>query len=292
MSSVGTRRFISEIPRAIKHRAACLHRARQNRNYSQSSENTSAIERDIETPGKWTVTGALYLERLPIITPPLSKLEQEYREYKLQQETEQSLLSDFEISKKEEEERLANQKKNVLDTPIHLRNVPVQTFQDKEEIWDKELSQFTPADRETEADRNNDMKSVSRKLDQPLVLLLKKIVNGKDFWYLPYLDYIPRHSMRQVAEKALTDSCGTNLQFQTFSNAPSGYQVLHYGNDMIKKTQSNGSKVFIYKAEYRGGIVNPDKDKHILDYAWVTRRELRQFVGRSTSRLFNKFTFF
>lgn len=46
-------------------------------------------------------------------------------------------------------ERLANQKKNVLDTPIHLRNVPVQTFQDKEEIWDKELSQFTPADRET-----------------------------------------------------------------------------------------------------------------------------------------------
>lgn len=49
------------------------------------------------------MTGALYLERLPIITPPLSKLEQEYREYKLQQETEQSLLSDFEISKKEEE---------------------------------------------------------------------------------------------------------------------------------------------------------------------------------------------
>ena len=46
-------------------------------------------------------------------------------------------------------ERLANQKKNVLDTPIHLRNVPVQTFQDKEEIWNKELSQFTPADRET-----------------------------------------------------------------------------------------------------------------------------------------------
>ena len=50
----------------------------------------------------------------------------------------------------------------------------------------------------SEADRNNDMKSVNRKLDQPLVLLLKKIVNGKDFWYLPYLDYIPRHSMRQV----------------------------------------------------------------------------------------------
>lgn len=46
-------------------------------------------------------------------------------------------------------ERLAMQKKNVLDTPLHLRNIPIQTMQDKEELWSKELAQFTPADRET-----------------------------------------------------------------------------------------------------------------------------------------------
>lgn len=41
------------------------------------------------------------------------------------------------------------QKKNVLDTPLHLRNIPVQTMQDKEELCSKDLAQFTPADRET-----------------------------------------------------------------------------------------------------------------------------------------------
>lgn len=73
--------------------------ASQHRNYSQSS----AAKTTEATAEKWGLAGALYLERLPVITLKMTRLEQEYKEYKLQQEVEQSLLSEYEITKKEEE---------------------------------------------------------------------------------------------------------------------------------------------------------------------------------------------
>lgn len=48
-------------------------------------------------------------------------------------------------------------------------------------------------------------------------------------------------------------------------------------------------QIFIYKAEYRGGVVIPNEDGSVLDYAWVTPKELRHYLGRTTSRVFNKF---
>lgn len=48
-------------------------------------------------------------------------------------------------------------------------------------------------------------------------------------------------------------------------------------------------QIFIYKAEYRGGPVIPNEDNSVLDYAWVTPKELRQYLGRTTSRVLNKF---
>ncbi|XP_011428481.3 large ribosomal subunit protein mL46 [Magallana gigas] len=285
MSSSRTQAVLAAIPKLIKHRPSCLVRASQHRNYSQSS----AAKTTEATAEKWGLAGALYLERLPVITPKMTRLEQEYKEYKLQQEVEQSLLSEYEITKKKEEERLAIQKKNVLDTPLHLRNIPIQTMQDKEELWSKELAQFTPADRETEADKSNDMRSTDRKLDQSLVLLLKQVVDGKEWWYLPTMNYTPGLSMREVAEQALTSNCGTDLKFRVFGNAPSGYQIKNYGREKREETKLNGHKVFIYKAEYRGGPVIPNEDNSVLDYAWVTPKELRQYLGRTTSRVLNKF---
>lgn len=288
MSSSRTQAVLTAIPRFIKHGPGCLIRASQHhRNYNQS-----AAAKTTEAAEKYRLAGALYLERLPVITPIMTRLEQEYKEYKLQQEVEQSLLSEYEITKKEEEERLAIQKKNVLDTPLHLRNIPVQTMQDKEELWSKELAQFTPADRETEADKSNDMRSTDRKLDQSLILLLKQVIDGKEWWYLPIMNHSTGISMREVAEQALTNSCGSDLKFQVFGNAPSGYQIKNYGKEKREETKLDGHKIFIYKAEYKGGAVIPSEDESVLDYAWVTRKELRHYLGRTTSRVFNKFTIY
>lgn len=73
--------------------------SQRHRDYSQSA----AAKSTEATSEKWGLAGALYLERLPVITPKMTRLEQEYKEYKLHQEVEQSLLSEYEITKKEEE---------------------------------------------------------------------------------------------------------------------------------------------------------------------------------------------
>lgn len=51
----------------------------------------------------------------------------------------------------------------------------------------------------SEADKSNDMRSTDRKLDQSLVLLLKQVVDGKEWWYLPTMNYTPGLSMREVS---------------------------------------------------------------------------------------------
>lgn len=48
------------------------------------------------------------------------------------------------------------------------------------------------------------MRSTDRKLDQSLVLLLKQVVDGKEWWYLPTMSYTPGLSMREVRVSGCT----------------------------------------------------------------------------------------
>lgn len=67
-------------------------------------------------------------------------------------------------------------------------------------IWKKnQLFKFLNLLFFSEADKSNDMRSTDRKLDQSLVLLLKQVVDGKEWWYLPTMNYTPGLSMREVS---------------------------------------------------------------------------------------------
>lgn len=57
-------------------------------------------------------------------------------------------------------------------------------FEELQEAREVELQSFHPASRETEADRAGDMKSLQRKLDRVLYLLVKK-PRKKHAWQLP-----------------------------------------------------------------------------------------------------------
>lgn len=48
------------------------------------------------------------------------------------------------------------------------------------------------------------MRSTDRKLDQSLVLLLKQVIDGKEWWYLPTMSYTPGLSMREVSVSRCT----------------------------------------------------------------------------------------
>lgn len=74
-----------------------------------------------------------------------------------------------------------------------------ETALDLEDKWDVERKSFTPADRITEADRSNDLKSTDRKLDSTLYLLVKQSIEGRDHWVLPQATWEQGETLRQVA---------------------------------------------------------------------------------------------
>ena len=57
-------------------------------------------------------------------------------------------------------------------------------FEELQEAREAELQSFNPASRETEADRTGDMKSLQRKLDRVLYLLVKK-PRKEHAWQMP-----------------------------------------------------------------------------------------------------------
>jgi len=60
----------------------------------------------------------------------------------------------------------------------------VEEFEDLLEAREAELQAFKPLPRETEADRNDDRRSLNRRLDQMLYLLVKK-PRREHAWQMP-----------------------------------------------------------------------------------------------------------
>ena len=56
----------------------------------------------------------------------------------------------------------------------------------------------------TEADEQNDLKSVQRKLDRKLVLVVKQKLGDKDYWCLPQIRWSKGQSMREVRVPFIT----------------------------------------------------------------------------------------
>lgn len=112
----------------------------------------------------------------------------------------------------------------------------LQEFHEEQE---EEFRQFQPASRETDADKNNDLKSIHRKLQQTLILLLK---NKNDSWEMPLAAIQDKETLRQSAERMLKEACGTDVNVKFISNAPAG--VLKTAS----KNTRNLYKVIWYKA--------------------------------------------
>nr|CAH7728002.1 unnamed protein product [Callosobruchus chinensis] len=102
-------------------------------------------------------------------------------------------------------------KGSIDDTEANLK----QTAQDLVDSWTEELSQFKPADRITDADKKNDMKSLQRKLDKHLVLVVNQMLGDKKHYLLPQgilqagetlrqvFMYFARYTKGQIKDKAL-----------------------------------------------------------------------------------------
>ncbi|KAK7101606.1 large ribosomal subunit protein mL46-like isoform X2 [Littorina saxatilis] len=244
------------------------------RNYLQLRQSSSGA---LCTPGQWQLVSAVCLQRQPIITAEKTELEQQYADMMAQMELETSLLSDQELraieDKAIEAKRKQQEENETGEGEVEGARV---TALDLEDAWEAEAKQFTPAARITEADEKNDQRSVERRLDKPLVLLVKQTLGDKSHWVFPQGPRQEGESMRQAAERVLQNLCGQQVGAQFLGNAPCGFHQYRFPP---KASIGTGAKVFFYKAWYKEGDVIPDKENS-TDYMWVTFDELSDHCSR------------
>lgn len=161
-----------------------------------------------------------------------------------------------------------------------------QTAQDLKDAWKEELAQFQLNDRLTEADRRNDTRSLRRKLDETLVLLVSQKLGANSHMLLPQGRRVDGETMRQTAERVLQERCGGTVNVVWYGNAPCGFYKYKY--PVTERQEAIGAKVFFFRASYRSGDVQPTEGSA---FEWLDRTEVQERVTGSYANSVKQFMY-
>ncbi|XP_069321843.1 large ribosomal subunit protein mL46 [Eulemur rufifrons] len=221
----------------------------------------------------WRLLGALCLQRPPVVSKPLTPIQEEMAALLQQIEIEKSLYSDHELRALDESQRLARKKADSYDEEDERDDILL--VQDMEDMWEQTFLQFKPGARITEADEKNDRTSLHRKLDRNLILLVKEKLGDQDVWMLPQTEWQPGETLRGTAERTLATLSENNMEAKFLGNAPCGHYKFKFPQAM--RTESNlGAKVFFFKALLlTGDFSQAGKKGH---HVWVSKEELGDYL--------------
>jgi len=141
---------------------------------------------------------------------------------------------------------------------------------------------FRPEPRITEADINGDWRSLRRRLQRRLHLIVK--VHDPAFGGAPQGDAVWRFPMAaresdsekllDCASRAVKDQVG-EMDIYYLAHIPTGFHAIPYQGDAA--SEFYGAHVLMYRGQRIGGDV-AIQTKDVLDYAWITNDEIELFV--------------
>lgn len=200
-------------------------------------------------------------------------------------EFENSLKNDHEMRHEREVIQAELVKRGEIDVDLDADSTK-QTAQDFEDACADELSKFKFGSRTTEADKTNDYKSLNRRLDEPLVLLVKQQIGNEKLLLLPQGKWEQGETMRQSAERVLRESTGGKLMVQFYGNAPCGFYKYKYPKEARKDTV--GAKIFFFRAALRKNQKQELDAK--VNFEWHSKDELNTILKepylKNVSQLF------
>ncbi|KAK4905669.1 hypothetical protein LTR49_025058 [Elasticomyces elasticus] len=155
-----------------------------------------------------------------------------------------------------------------------------------------------PVPRVTEADQKGDMKSLSRKLDRTLYLLVK---NKEGRWRFPEDRIYGKENLHQAAERVLIQAFGINMNTWIVGTHPVGHHQMLYTsggapsprvakiapNHLVSTSQNlteyeqeeYGEKVFFMKGRMMSGQADLSKNEYKdQEFRWLAREEVEEVV--------------
>ncbi|XP_073948895.1 mitochondrial ribosomal protein L46 isoform X2 [Choristoneura fumiferana] len=205
------------------------------------------------------------IERLPTVTPPLNDIQKKYKDLLTTIELEKSLKSDHELrheTDKIQAELLKNESADM--DPDAVSKITAQDFEDAS---NEEYANFKFADIVTEADKTGDKSTLDRCLQRHLVLVTHHKLGSDEKHIMPQGLWKEGETLRQTAERVVSEHCGPDMKVQFLSNAPCGFYKYKYPSEINGKV---GAKVFFYYANYKSGSAAAAAKAN-----WLTRTELK-----------------
>ncbi|KAJ1666454.1 hypothetical protein EV178_002241 [Coemansia sp. RSA 1646] len=120
--------------------------------------------------------------------------------------------------------------------------------------------------RETKADAAGDLRSLERKLDRTLYLLVKDS-KKEGQWVFPQGAVEAEEALHQAARRSLRSACGGNMDVWTVGCGPVGH---HEAGDR--------TTTFFIKGHILRGQAKPDSTL-ASDFKWATREEIESAVS-------------
>eukprot|EP00596_Hydrurales_sp_CCMP1899_P006198 CAMPEP_0119054284 /NCGR_PEP_ID=MMETSP1177-20130426/74971_1 /TAXON_ID=2985 /ORGANISM="Ochromonas sp, Strain CCMP1899" /LENGTH=221 /DNA_ID=CAMNT_0007034475 /DNA_START=205 /DNA_END=870 /DNA_ORIENTATION=- len=141
-----------------------------------------------------------------------------------------------------------------------------------------EAMPFTPASRITEADEQDDRKSVDRNLSGSMYLIVKRNREVRP-WQFPQGKLLDTETnLRGVAERVIDRAIGKTRRWFV-SNAPIGHYCYAYPPAMQQQRKQYGAMVYFYRAQIIEGGIKLET-KLYKDYAWISRYEVDEYFDK------------
>lgn len=134
-------------------------------------------------------------------------------------------------------------------------------------------------DRESEADRTGDVKSLERRADRTLYLLLKK-KRSDHAWQFPQGGVEADESLVEAAKRELLEETGPNVDVWPVGRVPAGAFSYPFPATHKKKfPEFDSARVFFMPMRMIRGQAVPNQKEGIVDFAWLTKEEIKDKVS-------------
>ncbi|KAJ1726610.1 hypothetical protein LPJ61_005069, partial [Coemansia biformis] len=116
--------------------------------------------------------------------------------------------------------------------------------------------------RETQADAAGDVRSLERRLDRTLYLVVK---DGSGQWCFPHGDVGGEELLHEAARRGLREACGGTMSVWTVGRGPVGHH------------RAGAHTTFFVKAHILGGQAQAAEPR-ASDFQWITREEMESVL--------------
>ncbi|GAA5937814.1 hypothetical protein JCM1841_004066 [Sporobolomyces salmonicolor] len=225
------------------------------------------------------VVAAALLSRPPLVLPALSPFERSY--YAYQRRIHRALSKPLETSTSWffKKGSAAEKSFTAFDKAVEKERGDEDDMRAYAMAQEEVEGASEVMTRETEADRKGDVKSLERKVDRTLYLLLKKKRNNHA-WQFPQGGVEADESLVEAARRELVEETGPNMDVWSVGRVPAGAYSYPFPAEHIKKNPGHeGARVFFMPMRVVRGQAVPNQKEGLVDYAWLTKEEVKDKVS-------------